>query len=69
MNNKAYDVKVDGIHEDEVLNKLRIVYSHFSNDVIFECKKIGSLDITESTSVTYNDFNAEDNFSSDSENN
>ena len=47
MNNKAYDVKVDGIHEDEVLNKLRIVYSHFSNDIIFECKKIGSLDNTE----------------------
>lgn len=46
MNNKAYDVKVEGIHEDEVLNKLRIVYSHFS-DIIFECKKIGSLEITE----------------------
>lgn len=46
MNNKAYDVRVEGIHEDEVLNKLRIVYSHFS-DIIFECKKIGSLEVTE----------------------
>lgn len=46
MNNKVYDVRVEGIHEDEVLNKLRIVYSHFS-DIIFECKKIGSLEITE----------------------
>lgn len=47
MNNKAYDVRVDGIHEDEVLNKLRIVYSHFSSDIIFECKKIGSLELVE----------------------
>ena len=46
MNNKAYDVKIDGIHEDEVLNKLRIVFSHFS-DVIFECKKIGSTSVKE----------------------
>lgn len=51
MNNKAYDVKVDGIHEDEVLNKLRIVYSHFSSDIIFECKKIGSIDNIDSTSA------------------
>lgn len=43
MNNKAYDVMIGNIHEDEVLNKLRIVYSHFS-DIIFECKKIGTLD-------------------------
>lgn len=46
MNNKAYDIKLDGIHEDEVLNKLRIVFSHFS-DIVFECKKIGSLEVTE----------------------
>lgn len=46
MNNKAYDIKIDGIHEDEVLNKLRIVFSHFS-DIVFECKKIGSLEVTE----------------------
>lgn len=46
MNNKPYDLCIDGIQEDEVLNKLRIVFSHF-NDIIFECKKIGSLDATE----------------------
>lgn len=50
MNNKAYDVRVDGIHEDEVLNKLRVVYSHFSEDILFECKKIGSLDLVSSVS-------------------
>ena len=43
MNNKAYDVMIGNTHEDEVLNKLRIVYSHFS-DIVFECKKIGTLD-------------------------
>lgn len=42
MNNKAYDVSFEDRHEDDVLNKLRILFSHF-NDVIFECKKIGTL--------------------------
>lgn len=42
MNNKAYDINLDGEHEDIVLNKLRIVFSHF-DDVIFECRKIGTL--------------------------
>lgn len=46
MNNKQYDVEIDNIHEDEVLNKLRIMFSHFS-DIIFECKKIGTLGITD----------------------
>ncbi|MBO5388280.1 MAG: hypothetical protein J6A59_09100 [Lachnospiraceae bacterium] len=41
MNNKAYDIDIDGQHEDDVLNKIRIVFSHF-DDVIFECKKIGT---------------------------
>ena len=42
MNNKAYDIDLGNEHEDEVLNKLRIVFSHFE-DVIFECKKIGTI--------------------------
>lgn len=41
MNNKAYDLDFKGEHEDEILNKIRIVFSHF-DDVIFECKKIGT---------------------------
>lgn len=41
MNNKTYDIELGDIHEDEALNKLRIVFSHF-DDVIFECKKIGT---------------------------
>lgn len=42
LNQKQYIVITDGMREDEVLNKLRIVFSHF-NDVVFECKKIGTL--------------------------
>ena len=42
MNNKQYDVNFSDIYEDDVLNKLRILFSHFS-DVVFECKKIGTL--------------------------
>lgn len=42
MNNKAYDVEFNDEHEDETLNKLRVVFSHF-DDIIFECKKIGTL--------------------------
>lgn len=42
MNNKAYDIVISSANEDEELNKLRIVFSHFS-DVIFLCKKIGTL--------------------------
>jgi hypothetical protein len=42
MNNKQYDVNFSDMYEDEVLNKLRILFSHF-DDVVFECKKIGTL--------------------------
>lgn len=42
MNNKNYDVNLHGQHEDAALNLLRITFSHF-DDVIFECKKIGTL--------------------------
>lgn len=45
MGNKAYDIILGDASEDEVLNKIRIVFSHFS-DIIFECKKIGNLEIT-----------------------
>lgn len=60
MNNKAYDIKLDGIHEDEVLNKLRIVFSHFS-DIVFECKKIGSLEVTEKMAEESNSSNEASN--------
>lgn len=42
MNNKQYDVNFSDMYEDEVLNKLRILFSHF-DDVVFECRKIGTL--------------------------
>lgn len=42
MNNKTYDIMLEGMHEDDALNKLRIVFSHF-DDIVFECKKIGTL--------------------------
>lgn len=66
MNNKAYDIKLDGIHEDEVLNKLRIVFSHFS-DIVFECKKIGSLEVTERmTDESYSNVSADTGIKFDS---
>jgi hypothetical protein len=42
MNNKTYDIILGDMNEDEALNKLRVVFSHF-DDIIFECKKIGRL--------------------------
>lgn len=42
MGNKAYDIDMTGAKEDEYLNKLRIIFTHF-DDVIFECKKVGHL--------------------------
>lgn len=43
MNSKNYDIDFrEGETEDEILNKLRVLMSNFS-DVVFECKKIGSL--------------------------
>ena len=50
MNNKVYDVDLGTNHEDVALNKLRILYSHFT-DVIFECKKIGTLRKKEETEL------------------
>ena len=44
MNNKAYDIELDSVNEDEALNKLRILFNHFDN-IIFECKKIGTLNL------------------------
>jgi hypothetical protein len=47
MNNKTYDVEFDSNNEDDILNKLRIVFSHF-DDIVFECKKIGNPSLTSS---------------------
>lgn len=40
MNKKNYDVDITGVSEADALNKLRIVYSHFS-DIVFLCKRVG----------------------------
>lgn len=42
MNSKTYDVILATDNENEELNKLRIVFSHF-DDVVFVCKKTGTL--------------------------
>lgn len=42
MGNKAYDIDMTGAKEDEYLNKLRIIFTHF-DDIAFECKKVGHL--------------------------
>lgn len=51
MNNKTYDIVLDGAKEDDVLNKIRIVFSHFE-DVVFRCKKIGTLKLEENSNET-----------------
>lgn len=40
LGNKAYDLDLSGLTEDEILNKLRILMSHFE-DAAFLCKKVG----------------------------
>ena len=42
MNNKVYDLDLGTTNEDIALNKLRVLFSHFT-DIIFECKKLGTL--------------------------
>lgn len=46
INSKPYDIDVADTSEDEVLNKLRVIFSKFS-DIPFGCKKIGNLSITD----------------------
>lgn len=63
MNSKNYDIDFrEGETEDEILNKLRVLMSNFS-DVVFECKKIGSLHPTkreQAYETKSQDFNAEE---------
>lgn len=40
MDNHDYDFDFGDMNEDEILNKLRILFSHFP-DIIFKCKKLG----------------------------
>ena len=42
LGSKSYDIDLGDMDETEALNKLRIVFSHF-DDIVFQCKKIGSL--------------------------
>lgn len=61
MNQKAYDLDFGNEHEDEILNKLRIIFSHF-NDIVFECKKLGTLKSESETNDFLDDsFNIEEN--------
>ena len=50
INNKYFDVELNGMGEDEAINKLRIIFSHF-DDLIFDCKLVGHLD--ESDEIEY----------------
>lgn len=55
LNSKPYDIDLTDITEDEALNKLRIVFSKFS-DIPFGCKKIGNINIQdEHPSETYDE--------------
>lgn len=59
MNTKTYDIDISDIPEDEVLNKLRIVFSHF-NDLVFECKKIGTIKQVEEDNLDDVEIQSED---------
>lgn len=50
INNKYFDIELNGMGEDEAINKLRIIFSHF-DDMIFECKLVGHLE--ESDDIEY----------------
>ncbi|MBO5386789.1 MAG: hypothetical protein J6A59_01415 [Lachnospiraceae bacterium] len=50
INSKPYDIDIADASEDEVLNKLRVIFSKFS-DIPFGCKKIGNLGVTDDTIV------------------
>lgn len=58
MESKAYDLDIEHFSEDEVLNKLRVLFSHFP-DVIFMCKKAGKLEVETITEVEEADFGGE----------
>lgn len=61
MNSKNYDIDFrEGETEDEILNKLRVLMSNFS-DVVFECKKIGSLHPTKREQAYGNESGSEGN--------
>lgn len=50
INNKCFDIELNGMGEEEAINKLRIIFSHF-DDLIFDCKLVGHLD--ESDEIEY----------------
>ena len=50
IGDKAYDIELNDENEDDALNKLRVIFSHF-DDVIFLCKKIGVLKETASDTL------------------
>lgn len=43
VNNKAYDIDINDIDEDDAILKLKTLFSKFS-DIVFECKKLGIKD-------------------------
>lgn len=58
INGKVYDIDLTGLSEDTVLNKVRILYSRFS-DIPFACKKIGSLEVTREQDSMSNGYSGE----------
>lgn len=42
INTKRYDIDIDGYTEEELINKLKVLFAQFE-DVVFMCKAIGTL--------------------------
>lgn len=51
INNRAYDVVVTNNQEDEVIQKLKTIFSHF-DDIVFEVKKTGNLFVEQNTGIS-----------------
>lgn len=59
INNTYYRVNLEGVSEDEALNKLRVLFNHF-DDIPFACKKIGNLNFREESSEAVDDYSTLD---------
>lgn len=64
LGSKSYDIELGDMDETEALNKLRIVFSHF-DDIVFQCKKIGSLNKDDGKPVVKDEIEVDEDESTD----
>lgn len=58
INNRAYEIVIDNDEEDDAISKLKVIFSHF-DDLIFECKKIGTLRVKQNTGISEEEIQSE----------